>query len=50
MKAFINEVFKGLGVLFIFFILFRIWQQEGFMVFMLICIIIFMCFPDYFKD
>jgi len=30
-------------------IMFRILQADWF-VFMLICIIIFMCFPDYFKD
>ena len=50
MKAFINEVFKGLGVLFIFFILFRILQQEGFLVFMLVCIIIIICLPKSFTD
>jgi len=50
MKTFVSELLKGLGIIFVLFILFRIWQQEGFLVFMLISIIIILLNPEYFKD
>jgi len=50
MKTFISEALKGIGILFTLFILFRILQQEGFLVFMLICIIIIILYPKLFKN
>ena len=54
MKTYMNSMLKnikdGVMVLFVFFLLFRVFQIFGPLVFMLICIIIFMANPGYFKD